>query len=74
MGGSSKSWKSEVEKALLKYGLNCFNFSDFVNPRKIGEGRFSHVHKAEWKNPKLMVALKSRKFKETVDVDRIVKE
>ncbi|RIB00574.1 kinase-like domain-containing protein [Gigaspora rosea] len=51
-----------IEDAISEQLINCFDYSEFIDHEKIGDGRFSTVVKSEWKSCGLTVALKGLKF------------
>ncbi|RIB11723.1 kinase-like domain-containing protein [Gigaspora rosea] len=51
-----------IEDAISQQLINCFDYSEFIDHEKIGDGRFSTVVKSEWKSCGLTVALKCLKF------------
>ncbi|CAB5350360.1 unnamed protein product [Rhizophagus irregularis] len=52
----SKNW---IEEAISKKHIKYYNYKDFFNSEVIGSGGFGKVYRANWKNSRNILALKS---------------
>ncbi|EXX62330.1 hypothetical protein RirG_162680 [Rhizophagus irregularis DAOM 197198w] len=52
----SKNW---IEISLSNKHIKYYNYKDFFNFEVIGSGGFGKVYRANWKNPRNTLALKS---------------
>ncbi|RIB11725.1 kinase-like domain-containing protein [Gigaspora rosea] len=60
-----ESLRKSLKKAASDHIINFYDYSEFSNFTKIAEGYFSLVHKCEWKEHGLTIALKYLKVKDT---------
>lgn len=74
---SKPGWENWIEEAISKKHIKYYNYKDFYNIEVIGSGGFGEVYRANWKNRRIILALKS--FKDSIgekivyEVDYIIK-
>ncbi|RIB23318.1 kinase-like domain-containing protein [Gigaspora rosea] len=74
MSDSSHKYKSEVENAIAKHCVSCFDYSAFTDLEEIGEGRYNKVYKAVWKESSISAALKISKISKPLNISDAVRE
>jgi hypothetical protein len=57
-GGNNK-W---IEEAISEKYIKYYDYKGFSNIKEIGHGGFGKVYRANWKNPRNTLALKSLKY------------
>ena len=57
--GNTDEWINWIEEAIAKEYLKYYEYEHFKNIQEIGYGAFGKVFRANWKNFKHYVALKS---------------
>ncbi|CAG8650871.1 26737_t:CDS:10 [Dentiscutata erythropus] len=62
-----------IDKIIEEYKINFYNYNEFSNSKKIGEGGYGWVEKAEWKACSSTVALKSLKIKQNSNENLVKK-
>ena len=53
--------------------INYFEYSEFSNLEKVGEGAYGIVNKADWRNGGIKIALKILKSNSTINKDNLNK-
>ncbi|UZO03976.1 uncharacterized protein OCT59_024375 [Rhizophagus irregularis] len=56
---NTNEWINWIEEAVDKEHLNYYQYNQFTNIQEIGTGGFGKVYRANWKNTKKQLALKS---------------
>ncbi|GBB96741.1 hypothetical protein RclHR1_02820004 [Rhizophagus clarus] len=51
----SSEW---IDKKIREEDINSFEYDEFINLEKVGEGAFGIVNRADWKSGKIKIALK----------------
>ena len=62
---SESEWIDWIEKAIKKEHINYYEYDQFSNIRKIGNGAYSIVYRANWKRTGKVFALKALKSEKT---------
>jgi hypothetical protein len=65
-------WENWIEEAIKNNYIKYYDYKGFSDLKEIGLGGFGRVHRAKWKNTRVILALKS--LKDTVTAEKIVNE
>jgi len=71
---TSKNLNEFIEKYISSNNIKYFEYNHFSNFQKIGSGSFGKVYRANWKNSKQYLALKSFHNFNNATVKEIVHE
>ena len=56
---SKQVWINWIDDAIKKKYIKYYDYKNFLNIKEIGSGGFGMVYRANWKNPRNSLALKS---------------
>lgn len=62
-----------IDMKIKDSDINYFEYDEFTNIEKVGEGAFGIVNRADWKNGEIKVALKVLTRHSTVDENNMKK-
>ncbi|POG65711.1 uncharacterized protein OCT59_024378 [Rhizophagus irregularis] len=71
---NTNEWINWIEEAIDKEHLNHYEYNQFTNIQEIGAGGFGKVYRANWKNTKKQLALKTFFNLNYVTMKEIVRE
>ena len=71
---NTNEWINWIEEAIDKEHLKYYEYKQFNNLQQIGAGAFGKVYRANWKNLKQYLALKSFFNLDNITMKEIVRE